>query len=78
MGAKAGGGLANLVDGFLDRQRVPQTIADGMFGAPGASPNAAIMRQTMLAENAEKAAQYELQATSVSNFSTICIKGTCR
>ena len=53
VGAKAGGGLANLVDGFLERQRVGHRIGDDMLGpAIPFGPNAAIMGQTMAAEGA--------------------------
>ena len=43
-GAKAGGGLGNLVDGFLERDRLAEQMAhDGMVDDPGtASPNAAM------------------------------------
>ena len=52
VGAKAGGGLANLVDGFLKRQGVGR-MGDGMLEpAFSFGPNAAIMDQTMVAEGA--------------------------
>lgn len=42
-GAKAGGGLNTLVDGFLDRARVAEQMAEGMVGGGVLGPNAAMV-----------------------------------
>ena len=41
--------LGNLVDGFLDRQRVAEQMGQGMVGGM-MGPNAAMMGQTMMGE----------------------------
>jgi hypothetical protein len=62
-GAKAGGGLGNLVDGFLDRVRVAEQMGEGMVAvgaAPG--PNAAMMGRTMLGEGAAQLGAFGMLA----------------
>ena len=53
-GAKAGGGLGNLVDSLLERDRLAEQMAqDGMVDDPGtAGPNAAMAGATMVGEGA--------------------------
>ena len=51
-GAKAGGGLGNLVDGFLERDRLAEQMAHGMVGPGVAGPNAAMAGATMMGEDA--------------------------
>ena len=51
-GAKAGGGLGKLVDGFLERDRLAEQLAHGMVGPGMAGPNAALAGATMLGEGA--------------------------
>eukprot|EP01046_Picozoa_sp_COSAG06_P021099 COSAG06_NODE_1570_length_9069_cov_2.920067_2_plen_513_part_00 len=53
MGCDSGAGnpLGNLVDGFLDRQRVAEQMGEGMVGGM-MGPNAAMMGQTMMGEGA--------------------------
>ena len=51
-GAKAGDGLGNLVDGFLERDRLAEQRAHGMVGPTIAGPNAAMAGATMMGEDA--------------------------
>ena len=52
-GAKAGGGLGNLVDSLLERDRLAGQMAqDGMVDPGTAGPNAAMAGATMVGEGA--------------------------
>ena len=63
-GAKAGGGLNKLVDGFLDRARVAEQVGEGMVAAPGTmlGPDATRMAGTMGSESAAGLGMFGPQA----------------